>query len=402
MPNPFKKWFCKRESEQIPPPMPTLPEVRGRPLTSTACSPSATANSALFQLIPAEIRRIILFEAFGGRTLHYELRLLPPAKKKPALRIGAYPTHANLVPEYDWSKLPLQWKWLGCVCHNGYPRPWLSLPGSDPKARMREKCCHGFNLYCDRWPGEVPFKCLVGAMAWIVVCWQAYIEGIEVLYRLNWLSIRGTDLTRRLPGLMLLQRRTAIRAVELYWDLCPWREDTISPLSDMIAPKSSMDDFKSTLKDLPTILPNLTHLHLSLQGYVKRHLEINAPIPPVSELDKITLEDSETLLQLVDQMVIKLPQLRVCQVAMGSSQFRAQKFKQQGVGVLVPEGLMPESGKLEPPLWRRLPVQPPVSQQQREERISPVITGYWISMGELGGIHPDDDPGDIFYTVCGL
>jgi len=46
------------------------------PLDPTTLHPSShsTANSAFFQKLPAELRKIILAEAFGNRTLHIQNR----------------------------------------------------------------------------------------------------------------------------------------------------------------------------------------------------------------------------------------------------------------------------------------------------------------------------------------
>ncbi|PGH26746.1 hypothetical protein AJ80_01510 [Polytolypa hystricis UAMH7299] len=321
--------MATQSQEQLPdPPMPILPMERGhrRPLTATPCLPSATANSNLFQRIPLG------------------LRLLPPLKKHPpkapANRPHAMnrPRHANIQDAtlYDYSK-PRQWQWCSSVYHDLWP-------DSDPTEaeysflHQMDHCYLG-SASCDRWPGEMPAKCFIGALGWFLTCRQAYIEGVEVLYGTNRICISGTYLLHRLPDLMLPQRLATIRSVQLYWNIHPWVDSPKYGMKKEYQPGSDMEGFVSLLTALPLTLPNLTFLYLSLRG------EFRFPIQDVGmtleELDEITLNTSERLLQLVDPMVIQLRLLSYCQVLLPVFYFRARKFKEKGMG-LHPDDVMSE------------------------------------------------------------
>ncbi|EAS34741.3 uncharacterized protein CIMG_00095 [Coccidioides immitis RS] len=313
---------------------------RTPPLTSTPCLPSATANSALFQRIPPEIRRLILVEAFGESPMHFDLRLLHPLKKHPPKRSGTHgPRHANLDHSARDEFAPRQWQWCSSATNS---LTWTT--------------CHlGASSCCDAWPGKMPMKCLIGAMGWLLTCRQAYVEGVEVLYGTNRIRIEGTYLLRRLPDLLLPQRRAAIRSVQLYWNIHPWLDSPGSRKREKYPPGSDMEGFISLLNIFPEVLPNIRFLYLSLQG--------NLGFPAVdrrgtSEGDEMTINASEELLQLVDQMVVKLHRLSHCHILLPTSYFRALNFRENGIRFTLYNSFSQE------PLWRVLPVQ---NDSQQEE-----------------------------------
>lgn len=59
--------------------------------------------------------------------------------------------------------------WSGSVCHG--------LPGDDDfGARLvHDKCVEG-RADCWAWDGEIPYKCWLGAVCWLLTCRQAYVR----------------------------------------------------------------------------------------------------------------------------------------------------------------------------------------------------------------------------------
>ncbi|KGQ01496.1 hypothetical protein PAAG_11846 [Paracoccidioides lutzii Pb01] len=111
--------------------------------------------------------------------MHMDLFLAYPMKRKKKKlkkrQQAAQPRHANFPRPWDRdsSKL-LEWQWI--------------LPSPAPR---------------------------------MMTCWQAYIEGVDVLYRTNKMHINGMKLFDHLPRLLLPQRLAAIKSAELVWDIYP-------------------------------------------------------------------------------------------------------------------------------------------------------------------------------------
>jgi hypothetical protein len=159
---------------------------------STAPGPGgATADSILFTLLPRETRREILVAAFGGRTLHMNLRpgppLLPLSKRPPVPSTLLCLPHGGIGADLEQGQWPEEvldaarrvrvaapatkpvWQWWGCECHR-------NLPSGDERvviAPWQDRCVRGEAKWCDRYPGEAPGKCLIGCLGWLMTCRQA-------------------------------------------------------------------------------------------------------------------------------------------------------------------------------------------------------------------------------------
>lgn len=59
--------------------------------------------------------------------------------------------------------------WFGCVCHR--------LPGDDDfgACLVHDNCLEG-RADCWAWDGNIPYKCWLGAMGWLLTCRQAYVQ----------------------------------------------------------------------------------------------------------------------------------------------------------------------------------------------------------------------------------
>ena len=135
-----------------------------------ASASAATAGSAFFQHLPAEIRRKILVTVFGDRTMHMSLEfnhprqlVLSPGLEAPRWRRYMPPTvqHPPQMLEPD-KQAPMAWQWRGSPCWR-VGRP--SRPHNDP-------CLPGV-ARCWKHASSVPDGCLIGAMGWLLTCRQA-------------------------------------------------------------------------------------------------------------------------------------------------------------------------------------------------------------------------------------
>ncbi|KFY93212.1 hypothetical protein V500_03825 [Pseudogymnoascus sp. VKM F-4518 (FW-2643)] len=186
----------------------------------------------LLHRIPFEIRRQILILAFGEQTVHMDLKFRYPLKladKKLDYRclharieyysIGT-PTYQSLVATAGERQ---EWRWFSCVCHRFPPNatqlplgrrrlsPWASL--TDPHT---DRCLDGSGT-CEEWPGEWPVKCQIGVMGWLLSCKQAYLEGVDILYKTNTIHIASPILMQSIQDVISWQRLQDITSLELVW-----------------------------------------------------------------------------------------------------------------------------------------------------------------------------------------
>ncbi|CAG9936313.1 unnamed protein product [Clonostachys rosea f. rosea IK726] len=210
----------------------------------TVCARSRRASrkksDLFFDRLPAEIRRLILIEAFGHRTLHMNLEFQHPFHLVDAKSDDLSNTHAGIEysavasadgsmtgpPSHLLTSEARQWTWFGCVCHRipptcsalsyGRRRSWPIGHGiaSEPNG----DCCLEGAGTCNEWPGEWPGKCQIGALGWLLSCRQAYLEGMDVLYRTNTIHIASAPLLHYLPDIMTPNVLSHITSLELVWN----------------------------------------------------------------------------------------------------------------------------------------------------------------------------------------
>ncbi|KAG4273148.1 hypothetical protein FPRO04_09985 [Fusarium proliferatum] len=254
-------WYvAKRERQNGVPEPPTLPSPRPHILTP---SPSIEALSQsqqtalFFQMLPYEIRRQVLIEAFGDRTVHMDITYNHPPMP------GNKQTHA-MIQEW-WSGLdksrPKSWSWRGCTCHRK-PPPWhpvIATESYSSRAVDKDRCCVGIAHCCDMWEknGEELYGCWIGALGWLQTCRQAYTEGINVLYSTNTIHISSAILLINLPAYILPQRLSAITSLEIIWSV----ETDACKGKDIPHEK----DLKAILLILDNHFPSLKRLNLALK-----------------------------------------------------------------------------------------------------------------------------------------
>ncbi|KAI2473137.1 hypothetical protein F4781DRAFT_427548 [Annulohypoxylon bovei var. microspora] len=382
MSNRLRGWF-RRKTELLrsrsqnknptedPNVLPQLPVQRAFALTP---SPSrehllaSSASSPFFRLLPMEVRRLVLIEAFGDRTVHVDFVFDHPVLylSDEGARRGGSHCGIDVGSDY-WRKRdttkPKAWRWFSCVCHRDFE--WcvrgeglISEPYDDTCLAGTAGCCRG-------WPGVMPDKCFVGVMGWLLACRQAYVEGISVIYSTNNFHISNSDMIHTLPNLIRAKHREMITSVEMVLQFKPDSRE------------SGLSDFNALLQGVPDAFPRLRNLYIYPVDIWK--------FPGLNPDDHGTELVTE-ILELVDAMVRRLgPQLRVCDIAIP---FR--KFHSQWVSGIEKGYKYEHSGCTR--LSRRIG-RPLAPLQQDNEGEQLVESGYWIREG------PDDTPYPFAHMV---
>lgn len=147
-------------------------------------SQTSQTASPFFRQLPAEIRRNILIHAFGSQGVHIDLTFDFPVKRLDELAPSVKAAHCNrnikqnFVPRHTRkptlvreTSRPRQWNWFSSVCHRYIPNP--STWDYD---NARDDVCNNDwpgDVPCGQYPGEMPGKCQVGAMGWLLSCRRA-------------------------------------------------------------------------------------------------------------------------------------------------------------------------------------------------------------------------------------
>ncbi|OTB14868.1 hypothetical protein K445DRAFT_318777 [Daldinia sp. EC12] len=326
---------------------------------------SATASSFL-QRIPVEVRRMILIEAFGNRTLHLDLRLIPPDNDAQKQRIdsGIDPGEVGYLQRN--TSHPKPWRLFGRVCQHdiepcahgigSFPKPYtdvcLGATASSSHARLRTP----------------PYQCFLGVMGWLLTCRQAYTEGIEVLYSTNDFHIPNGNIIHVLPSLIRAENRAMITSVEMVWQLNLQTNST-----------SGWDHLTGLARAVQSIFPGLRKLHIYLRGSWK--------LPSIDPEDS-TKEQGQGIgvLEIMDEMIRNFGlQLQECIITVPASVFWSQQEYSTSEG----KKNMLVTGQVSDRIWR--PLRPLPNSEDKEDAGS----GYWIREG------PDHIPYPFAYIIDG-
>ena len=366
----------RKRRQSSPPALPSLLDERPRPLTAIGPSPEATANSGLFQSLPPEIRRHVLVEAFGERTLHLDLRLEHPLEKSRKMDSERPKRHANAQlfdPSLRDFTRPLEWTWWSSVCHRCSPSrnfhrrpPGVGLRSEEPAL----DCCrdpseflsHSYELY----PGSLPEKCFVGVLGWVLTCRRAYIEGIDVLYSTNRFHVAHAGLAICLPRLLPPRHVASINEVELLWNL------SIPSVAHFLRNSDNKDELRDSdrlamLAHLPQSFPNLRYLYLSIVDGLRT-------LGPWAIGGREAYEATEEVLRAVDAVVKRMSRLQECRVALPSTMYSTRKLVEKGRDIAwrYADHLEPEA------LWRTIPAADIAADVANNNQF---ICGYWIVHG---------------------
>jgi hypothetical protein len=193
-PNPNRRQQDLRNNE---PALPFLPEQRSPSLTlnpsreapiigvELVLSENVASASPFFSKLPPEVRRFVVMEAFGDRTLHMDLRLAyPPLPTAVTYHLSR--EHGGGTAPLSWNidrdlLVPKTWRWWSSECHRMLP-PW-SARVRQARARGEvipyryptdDACLRGETHFCDQWSSDrLSGSCGVGVMGWLLSCRQA-------------------------------------------------------------------------------------------------------------------------------------------------------------------------------------------------------------------------------------
>lgn len=394
------------EDPKTPPPLPAQRALTITPSPSQEHLSVYSSTSPFFRLLPPLIRRRILIEAFGERTLHIDLVYDHPpkyldhsprgyeAQVRQLIQRGQWPHCGVELGTYSWrnrdTKYPKAWRWFSCVCHrDGEWDVRERAKGRENGVRVmtephQDICLDGMAQCCQSWRGEMPGKCFVGAMGWLLACRLAcvllfltrfhgefadflsrYNEGIDVLYSTNSFHISNHKMMHALPNQIRDRHRAMITSVEIVWKFLRDPRESI------------LDQFEVLLQRIPQCFPQLRNLYLYPSGLWKT---------PMVTFDDDTEEFENDVLELIDGMVRKIgPQLLVCDFVMPLSKFNSHWESSMEKGYRYEHGGPTRSSRR---IWRPLA---PIQQEIGSEEV--VGTGYWIREG------PDDTLFPFGYAI---
>ncbi|KAH7180006.1 uncharacterized protein B0J16DRAFT_348041 [Fusarium flagelliforme] len=248
-----------KENSNSDPAMPCLPTPRPSALTPTPSTQdliSLSQIAPIFSKLPTEIRRQILVIAFGNRTLHMDLALLPTLEPADFEGFkGCCDLHATYKSQSYGSKdRSLNWQWRGYQCNRRLPAEYYTLVQFDEYeiAPADDECSR--RTHCSQ---NKRYSCWIGVIGWFLACRQAYTEGLEVLYSTNTFHLCSKPLITNLNNLLLPQRMSMITSLEVVWLV-----DTYLRAGKSIPRQDNLDEILSILD---SNFPQLRRLNLSIQ-----------------------------------------------------------------------------------------------------------------------------------------
>lgn len=225
---------------------------------------------------------------------------------------------------------------------------------------------------------------------------SSYVEGIDVLYTTNTIHMASREMLLNIDRLLLPQRLSSIRSVELVWDFSPfpWDAREIKPYGDL----KSWNRF---LEALPAKFTNVRQFYLAVQGQVVPGLRnghgsmSHMPSEPKHRLTE------QKIMAPLDVLVRKLgPQIEDCRIAIASGLYDVRRKHALKYGGKVEQVHLGDEVERH---WRSL------------DENSPNRAGYWVYLGArmrvrqyictMGeglpeGFYPAED--EVFYMPSAL
>lgn len=324
------------------------------PLTAQSAA-AATANSAFFTKLHPELRRQILEDTFGHRTIHIQ------SQRPLTVWLG----RCGRVPER-----------LGCVCRRLGESSYEN-PGTD-------HCLHG------HWPSETE-ETWIGVLGWLRSCRRAYVEGIGVLYATNTFHIRAESWTAW-PEAYIPPARLGL-VTSLDWVL----SHSFLPASGYWAADVGvmLSAFGRMLRGIIKTMPRLRRLYVGFTAGVMIGVSKPAPSDPRERWRFYV----DRVLPVVDQVVSELAgtldgfeRLKDFEVALPTSGFAAQwhtglaageRFQSPSLGWDMLD--WPQGGHhARNRIWRRVsPVKGEGQAEAEAEAEAGAEIGYWLGETEM-------------------
>lgn len=136
-------------------------------------------KKGFFDILPAEIRRQIMMDAFGDNIIHIDLQYRYPYRTlsfKEPNQHTEHAVHDAYQRRGNKSAGEKEWRWWSCICHHLPPETnpvWMSHGRRAlPTKTFAVSCLEGISQ-CEKWQGTWPSKCHVGVMGWMLSCKQA-------------------------------------------------------------------------------------------------------------------------------------------------------------------------------------------------------------------------------------
>ncbi|KFY21172.1 hypothetical protein V491_03102, partial [Pseudogymnoascus sp. VKM F-3775] len=240
----LKKWLRDKLPWPLPTPdhPPLLPMKRPGILTpspSTEALSLSTERYGYFQLLPYEIRRQILTEALGGRTLHVDLTYLNR------------PAHGQNYKEYS---------------------------SADGKRRTEHS---------------------IGAMGWLLACREAYADGIDILFSTNTFHMDNFDLLQHLPRLILPQRLRSIKSLEISWTFRPTVTDE-KPMEVLWNDPTTEDSVLHEMcRMIPELFPHVSQLDINFLYELRVRQEFQDAISALGGIERVILGPIEDMIRVL-------------------------------------------------------------------------------------------------------
>ncbi|KFA81105.1 hypothetical protein S40288_01011, partial [Stachybotrys chartarum IBT 40288] len=316
---------------------PYLPSVRSHALSTITLHTArdGQAQSPFFRL-PVELRRQILIAAFGGRTLHMDLRFDRPLLKGKVPK--SQDRHAGIITyRHEGNSGPKKvWEWSGSVMQiataaQERSRKTASLEHLDGCKPAAKRGC--------------------------------YLEGIAILYSTNTFHIGTGPLLEHISRLVRPQRLESINSLEIMIEI----------------PKEKQSDPAAVLNLVPATFPQLRHLRLHIGGHIWPQ-EGDQQVPP-AQIRRRAEVTERTLLVAVDNMYRRFAcDLKDCEIAIYSTIFQPliNVARRGGAKMGGSMGMGSRCGAY----WRPLPELPSAPNNNTAIASCSEERGYWVSDGK--------------------
>jgi hypothetical protein len=172
----------------------------------------------------------------------------------------------------------------------------------------------------------------------------------------------STVMIVHLPQLLLPQRLSSIKSVEMLWHLHLYQGSVPHGLLD-----SGLATFHSLLDCLPSTFPHLRKLYVSLQGDLK---------PKNVPLHKLMDVSEPVIMKPVDDMVRRLgPHVQECHIAIPFTLYEPRRYKATGTTLKTGWRIRNEWQRF----WRQLPDTGTGDNGARTAH----LRGYWVDLGQM-------------------
>ncbi|CAI6050430.1 unnamed protein product [Clonostachys chloroleuca] len=191
---------------------------------------------------------------------------------------------------------------------------------------------------------------------------RSYCEGLDVLYGTNTIHTASKQMLLHLDKLLLPQRLSKIRSVELVWYFKPY-----ASVTSIVGPLDDLRTFYALLEAIPMTFPNPTSFYMALWGDITPRKEHNGRQVYMDEAESIKITDRD-IMTPIDRMISNLsPKLRQCTIALGSLEYKIRRRQAVEAGDVEVEQIHLQN--LQERHWRSLKNTPGG------------LKGYWIQLG---------------------